>query len=253
MSTMTPVRVGLGPTLKLRPAEIAVVRRILVLVVKIVAGVVPIAALLMTGVVAAIAATSSITQSTWEIAGQWPRWWLFVAGITAVTTYLPVLVTHGMTRWAVFRALGLAGLLTCSLWTAAMVVGHVVERFAYARFGWPDRMTTSHLFGNGYDVLPMILEYELIFLAYTVAGALIGAVYYRFGGIRGTLLLPLAGLPGAIVEALVSGWYQSEDRVGLPDSASAGLALVLMSVATIVLGAAVLHLVIRDVPIQSKK
>jgi hypothetical protein len=129
----------------------------------------------------------------------------------------------------------------------------VVERFAYARFGWSDRMTTSHLFRNGYDVLPMFLEYELIFLAYTVAGALIGAVYYRFGGIRGTLLLPLAGLPGAIVEALVSGWYQSEDRVGLSGSVSAGLVLVLISVAAIVVGAAALHLVIRDVPIQSKK
>jgi hypothetical protein len=253
MSTVAPVRAGLGPSLKLQPAEIVVVRRILVLVLKILAAVAPIAVVVVSGLVAVIANVSSITQSTWEVAGQWPRWWLFVAGITAVTTYLPVLVTHGMTRSAVARALGLAGVLTCALWTGVMIVGHVVERFAYARFGWPDRMTTSHLFSNGYDVLPMFVEYELIFLAYAIAGALIGAVYYRFGGIRGTLLLPLAGLPGAVVEALISGWYQSEDRVGGTDALSAGGVLVLVSVAAILLGAVALHLVIRDVPIHSKK
>jgi hypothetical protein len=255
MSTSAPasVRTGLGSGLRLAPVEVVITRRLLAEMWKITRWFWPAAVVLTTTIGIIIASFTPITKSIWENAGQWPRWWLFAMAIALVATHLPVVVLHGVTRRAAIRALAASGVLISLYWAAFMVAGHVVERFVYARLGWPDTFDTPHLFSDGYDVVPMLAEFALIFLAYQLSGALIGAFYYRFGGIRGTLLLPLGLLPAAAMEVLLAtGWYGAGLQEGLSASRP-GAALLLLGSAVIVgLTGLAVHQVLRDVPIHGK-
>ena len=253
MSTATPVRTALGSGFRLAPAEAVLTRRLMYEMWKVARWFWPVAVLVAVLIEAIIASVAPITQSAWEYAAQWPRWWLFSMGITLIVTYLPVVVAHGVTRRAALRALATSAVLVAATWATFMVIGHIVERFVYGRLGWPDTLTTPHLFSNGYQVLPVFTEYSVIFLAYLVSGGLIGAGYYRWGGIRGTLLLPLGLLPVAAVESLLAtGWYGA----GLQElsfSRPPAAVLVIASAVALGLGWLALYLVLRDVPIKSQK
>lgn len=256
MSTSAPasVRAGLGSGLRLAPVDVVITRRLLVEMWKITRWLWPAAVVVTVTIGFVIASLAPITKSIWENAGQWPRWWLFAMAIAMVATHLPVAVLHGVTRRAAVRVLAVSGVLISLYWAAFMVAGHVVERFVYARLGWPDTLDTPHLFSDGYDVVPMLAEYGLIFLAYQFSGALIGALYYRFGGIRGTLLLPFGLLPAAAMEALLAtGWYGSGLQEGLSASRPAAAVLLVGAIAIVALAELAVHLALRDVPIHTKK
>ena len=220
------------------------------------------AALIATLVATTIVQFTPITKSVWENAAQWPRWWLFSMAIAIVTTTLPVVVAHGVSRRTGLRGVAVAAVLISLIWAGFMTVGHVVERVVYGWLGWPDTMASPHLFADGYDVLPMFVEYAVILLAYIVSGCLIGGLYYRIGAIRGTLALPLGLLPVFAIEALLgTGWYGGfmYDRASEQDQHGLGLTppplviMVLVALAGLALSALVVHLVLRDVPIHSKK
>jgi hypothetical protein len=254
MSTSTAaIRTGSG---RLRPAPVEVVlaRRIFGEMWRITRWFWPIASLVTVGIGFTISRYTPITSSIWENAGQWPRWWLFSMAIALVSTQLPLVVMHGVTRRTGLRALGLAAVAVSLFWAAFMVAGHVIERFVYGRLGWPDALESPHLFGDGYDVLPMLAEFFLIFLAYQVSGALIGALYYRFGVVPGTLLIPLGLLPAVAMELLLStswvgGYLQDTLSLARPPA----FVLVIASVAVLAPAGGAVRLVLRDVPIHGKK
>jgi len=254
MSTTTPIRPGLGSGLRLARAEVVITRRLLNEMWKVTRWLWPAGVLVAVIVGIAISSVSPITQSIWENAGQWPRWWLFAMAIALVATHLPVAVLHGVTRRAAIRAVTLSGVLVSMAWAAFMVCGHVVEQFIYDRLGWPDVLDTPHLFRDGYDVLPMFAEYTLIFLAYVISGGLIGGFYYRFGWFRGTLLIPGGLLPAVAIEGLLStGWYGAGLQQGLSVSRPSAPVLVVASIVVLSLAWQVLYLVLRDVQIANKK
>lgn len=211
------------------------------------------AAVIAVVVAVVIAQFTPITESVWENAAQWPRWWLLGVAIALVTVHLPLVVLHGVTRVAALRALAVSGLLISLLWAGFMVIGQVIERFVYDRLGWPDTFTTPHLFSDGYDVLPMLAEYWLIFFAYLITGALVGGMYYRFGGVRGTLLLPLGLLPAAAIEILLAtGWFGS-GLAELSVERPSAVVVLLGSAVVLALAGLAVHRVLRDVPIHGKK
>ena len=254
MSIAAPVRIGLGPGARLSPVEVVITRRLIGENWRIARWAWPAAALIAVAVGAVIAQFTPVTKSIWENAAQWPRWWLFAMAIALVTNYLPIVVTHGVTRRAAIRAVGVTSVLIGLGWAAFFVVGQVIEQFIYNRLGWPDEMDGPHLYDDGYDVLPMLAEYWLVFLSYLVAGALVGAIYYRFGAIRGTLLLPPALLPAVAIEILTStGWLGAGLQDGLSIARPAVPALMITSVVVLSLAALAIQMVLRDVPIHSKK
>jgi hypothetical protein len=255
MSTSAPAATRTSPTARLRPTpvEMVLTRRILREMWRISRWFWLIAALVATAVGFVISRFTPVTASIWENAGQWPCWWLFSMATALVALQLPMVVLHGVTRRAALRAITVSGVLVGAAWAAFMVVGHVAERLVYAGLGWPDTLQSPHLFSNGYQVLPVFLEYFVIFLAYLVSGALVGGMYYRWGPIRATVLLPLGLLPAVAVELLLAtGWYGS----GLQElftSRPPARVLTIASVAVLGLSWLVLHRVLRDVPIKSKK
>jgi hypothetical protein len=254
MSIEAPPRTAAGSGLRLTSAENVIIRRVLAEMWKVARWFWPAALLIPILIGATIAQFTPITKSIWENAGQWPRWWLFAMAIALVTSYLPIVVAHGVSRRAALRAGAVAGVLIALLWAGLMVVGHVGERAIYQQLGWPDRMDTPHLFADGYDVLPMLAEYGLIFLAYLITGTLVGGLYYRFGAIRATLLLLPAMLPVVATEMLLStGWYGAglQDELSLARSAPPVLAVAVVVVLAFPVLAS--YLVLRDVPLHSKK
>jgi hypothetical protein len=262
MSIEAPTLTATGTRWRLARAENVIVRRLLWEMWRLARWFWLGAALIATLVATTIVQFTPITNSVWENAAQWPRWWLFSMAIAIVTNTLPVIVAHGVSRRAALRGVAVAAVLISVIWSGFMTVGHVVERLVYGWLGWPDEMSAPHLFSSGYDAVPMFLEYAVILLAYLVSGCLIGGLYYRIGAIRGTLALPLGLLPVLAVEVLLgTGWYGGfmYDRATEQDQHGLGLTppplavLVLAALAVLALSALVVHLVLRDVPIHGKK
>ncbi len=227
-TTSTPVRVKPAAGLRLTPAEVVLTRRLLNEMWKVVRWFWPVALTLTFGTGLTIAAFTPVTQSFWENAAQWPRWWLFAMGVALTATQLPMAVLHGVTRRAVIRSLLVSAALISMIWALFMVLGHVIEQFLFDRMDWQYALETPHLFHDGYDVLPIFVEFTLIFLGYQLSGALIGGLYYRFGAWRGTLLIPVGLLPAAAMEALLStGWFGAGLQDGLSVDRPSAIVLTL--------------------------
>ena len=213
----------------------------------------PVAYVAAAAIIFTVSRFTEITHGGWENAGHWPRWFLFSTAIAFTAMYLPVAVAHGITRRAVLRALAATIAVTSVVWAALMAVGHVVEAVVYGALDWPAAPAAPHLFSDGYDVVPMLVEYGLLFGTYMVAGVLLSGLYLRYGAWVGTACIPLGLLPIVAVEALLStGWVggvlqeqAGADRLAAP-------VVVVGAVAVLALGAAAGYALLRDVPLRGK-
>jgi hypothetical protein len=118
----------------------------------------------------------------------------------------------------------------------------------------PHRIDGGHLFRAASDVHLVLAEYTLNLSSFLVAGLLVFLIYYRFGGWRGTLVVPLVlAVPAVAVVALAAGYAGPTDpgSPGLAATIGAGpaVAVALVAVATGLLGA---WLLTRDLPLKSK-
>lgn len=141
-------------------------------------------------------------------------WFPFAIAITLATAYVPVHVASGMTRRVLARASLLAGVLTGLTYAVVMTVALQAEGAVYDAVGWPQRITdTAPLFEQADQVGLVLLDLSLLFVAAQLSGLLVGAVYYRFGGWRGTVALPLTvGPVFAVPTLLTAEWWD----LGLP-------------------------------------
>jgi ABC-2 type transport system ATP-binding protein len=131
---------------------------------------------------------------------------------------------------------------------AYVAAGLVVElALAAATGARGPRLVNSHLFDSASQVHLVVVEYVLAFLAYLVTGWLLGSVYYRFGGWRGTLLAPLALLPLAAVEALIATVDELAGLLGAGPGAAVPLAAGL-GLAAVTAGLLTVRVTVRDVP-----
>lgn len=179
-------------------------------------------------------------------------WFPFSIAVILAVTYLPLHVANGMTRRS-FAQAALAvnltvGLLNATIATAALVV----ERTIYDRLGWIHGGTD----GEGLPVLDGgVLTYwfglAILFTAGQVSGSLVGLAYYRLGGIRGTLALPLCLLPLGAVAVLGLGssvqWYPFGWTADiLPWGTVAAIAVLAAAAISF-------HYLVRNIPIDTRK
>lgn len=189
--------------------------------------------------------TGRATGSVWEHAGG-PVRWVFIFGLVITPMMLPPYLAHGVTRrtftWAAALASGLLVLLT----SAFLALGFLVERAVYAALDAPQTLDGRHLFTDPVQVHLVLAEYALLASGYLVAGWLVGSAYYRFGGWRGSLALPLTAAPALVVEVLLgAGWFGPRDAV------AAGTAVaILLAVAVVGLALVALRLLTRTVPVR---
>lgn len=199
---------------------------------------------------------SGVERSVWEYADDPARWVLFVIGILLAVVVLPTYVAHGVTRGRFTLAGTGFGAVLASLVALYLAAGFLIERAVFAAAGRPHTFADEHLFTTAFEVHLVLAEYAVLGAAYLVAGWLVGICYYRFGGWRGTLALPLTTLPLFTIENVVgTGQWTGL----LPDAAWRAIAewppATTAALVAVVLaaGLAALRALTRTVPINARK
>jgi hypothetical protein len=173
-----------------------------------------------------------LRQSVWEGASTPTSWLLFAGGIACAMT-VPVFVAHGVTRHTVTSAAGLLTLIVAAAAAVYITAGYLLERVIHPAGDLPPRLSGTHLFESTSQFHLMLTEHALLFAGYFVAGWLVSTAYYRFGMLRGTLLLPVTLLPLAGVEVAMDAhhwavflWWRVTGEV--PVLLSVALAMVVV-------------------------
>ncbi|WP_199423277.1 hypothetical protein [Actinotalea solisilvae] len=182
------------------------------------------------GLLAAVAVVLSGSAEHYGLrAGVWgtldtvPRWFAFSLLVGQVAAGTAPHVANGLTRRAYSRLIGLLALATAVAASVVWSLGLAVE----------NSLTSRDL----PDLVPLVAEHAGATACYAVAGALVGAAYYRGGAWWGTLTLPLTVGPVLVVEAWTStGWQGAVGRAaGLPPAPEAVALLLPVLVAGVLL------------------
>lgn len=179
-------------------------------------------------------------------------WFPFSIAIILSVTYLPIHVANGMTRRSFSQAALAVGVIVGVLNAAIATAALLVEREIYRGLDWVHGGNDGSgipVFDGGVWVYALGLA--ILFVAGQLSGSLIGIAYYRLGGIRGTVALPLCLVPLAAVGLLGLGrGVQWNPWSWTADIAPWGTVAALV---VLVASAGVFHLLVRDVSIDSKK
>ncbi len=154
--------------------------------------------------------------SIWEaFAGNGPGWFLMAMGATAVSTYLPTVVAHGVTRRRFALSTTLALAACAAVLAVVVVIGYQYETAVYRRVSWDHVLLGSHMFGSTDQLHLVMAEYWVRYLLFGLVGVLSGYGFYRVGGWWGTALLPLTTLlPLAIGSRLLG---QGTEVLSVPE------------------------------------
>lgn len=214
------------------------------------AGFVVVVAVIATGV----AFFGTLDGSAWEAAAMVPRWYALFIGVALVREFLPLYIAHGQTR----RQFGAHAAVTVSLFAPflaiLLVAGYLLELLIYRMAGLDPSLSNTHLFAESTQIHLVFLEYLIRFLAWTVAGALLGAAFYRWEG-GGLLSLPV-GIAMIIVGEEAVGFDPLPRFIGrvtninldIPDSLGFTLGA---GFGVFILGLALTWLIIRDTPLRN--
>jgi hypothetical protein len=202
---------------------------------------------------------TTVRISAWEQAAQIPRWFAGGMGVYMTWFYLPLYIAHGYTRreFAVQIPVVIAAFATTL--AALMTVGYLIETFAYRMAGWTQALTRTHLFAAP-DQVPLVFsEFWLVFLVWTLAGLLVGAGFYRNGGL-GLLTIPIGLTMLGVVEYAVGdgigpmpfGFLRGLLRPLSTIDPGSLLTVALLTAAVLAVGTALTWAIIRDLPVRSK-
>ncbi|MEZ0075099.1 hypothetical protein [Planotetraspora sp. GP83] len=208
--------------------------------------------LVVTAITVGIAVFGTLTGSVWESATQLTRWFALFIGVGLVREFLPLYIAHGQTR----RQFGAQAAVTVTLFapflSALITAGYLLEKVLYGLAGWPHVLGRSHLFTEPAQVPLVFAEYLIEFLVWIVAGAFIGAGFYRWGG-GGLLTIPvgvgLVVLANAAVGTDLRLPFIRNIGLDLPQSPAMTVGVAL---GMFLLGLALTWAVIRDVPLRNK-
>jgi hypothetical protein len=161
---------------------------------------------LLAGVMAAVVGVVSIPLtirvSGWEQGSQIARWFAGGTGVYLTYYHLPLYVAHGYTRREFAAQTPVVVAAFSGVLALLMSIGYQLEGLVYRVADWPQALTRSHLFDSPDQFWLVLAEFGLVFLLWTVAGALVGAGFYRNGGL-GLLLILVALVMVGVVEYAV--------------------------------------------------
>lgn len=195
--------------------------------------------------IAYVGARGLLEFSIAQFARHGALWMGFVTAILLVTTYTTMHVASGLTRRSFVRASLLNAVLFGLLSALIAALLLEIESVVYAAYDWPHTGVADFDPAAGFGVI--LPAFALSFIAGRLSGLLVGMAYYRFGGWRGTVLLPLTIAPIFLVgsDTLPTGQFQLLGFLGLPAAATFLVGLLVLALA-----AAAYHLIARDVPIR---
>ncbi|MGC5626726.1 hypothetical protein ACPYO6_00585 [Georgenia sp. Z1344] len=171
-------------------------------------------------VVAVVVATllvdhfTTVRVSVMQFAIYATLWFPFSIAV-AIAVVLTTCVANGMTRRSFIRGALASSFVAALGHGLVMALLLIVEGWIYGALGWAhgamgtdDDGIVDGIWESG--LLAPWAVIALMVLAGLVSGLAVGAGYHRFGGLRGTLLLPFALLPVLGAQVLVD--------LGRPDS-----------------------------------
>lgn len=205
--------------------------------------------LLAGAVTGGLALAGRTPGSVWEPATQLARWFAAGVGATIAYTQLPLHVTHGVTRRTFAGQAALSGAALVAALAALVTAGYGLEALLHDAAGWSQALSRSHLFTTPAEQGLVAVESVLLYAVWWSAGAMLGAGFYRDGGV-GLLLLPAAAVQIVLSEVALGPRYLGP--LTFPDlglGPSAGVAAAVCGAACL-LGLAATWAVVRDVPVR---
>lgn len=176
----------------------------------------------------------AIEISYFQFSAHAALWFPFSVGIVSAVL-ITSMVGNGATRRSFARG-AIAGMVAAALLHGTVLaLGFVAEGWIYEAAGWPQRHV-SQAVGDALEG-PVFWQ-ESFLLTWgngivrvaggVTAGLLVGLNYYRFGGWRGTLLLPLGLIPAAFGQDDLIRWFGRDLGFGLRTSALLIAGLVIL-------------------------
>lgn len=135
--------------------------------------------LLVQLITAGFATFRPIDGSLWEPMTQLPRWLAFGAGFQLIGVYLRIHVAHGQTRRGFMRQASVYLVAFAAVLATLTMLGYLMELAIYRMAGWPQNFSRDYLFDSASHIGPILFTYGLVYLVWTVAGALIAATFRR--------------------------------------------------------------------------
>ncbi|MFD1827741.1 MULTISPECIES: hypothetical protein [Mumia] len=178
-------------------------------------------------------------------------YFLGVMGIIIPLAMLPMHLAGGATRRSFTRGVVVAGFALGVTYAFAGAVGMLVESLVFGGLDWSTAIADPGLYDSSGDFFGIWLSWSLTSIAYFLGGVALAVGYYRWGGIGGTvgLILVVTLVVGAEI-ALGGGVYSAGVDAVLGDNMFPAVVLVLISLAAIAAVVAILHRLLRDIPLR---
>ena len=149
-----------------------------------------------------------IDGSVWDGTASIFQYAMLAAGIMVVSGYLPVYVTHGLTRRDVTTGAIIALVGLSAVAALATTVGYGVEHLVFAVADWPHVLVESehdmHIYDQPDQYGLIFVELFGLYVTHAIAGMLIVAGLFRLGWVFGGPLV-LAGVGVAVGAELALG------------------------------------------------
>jgi hypothetical protein len=194
---------------------------------------------------------TAISQSVWDPAVSFVRWFALGYGVYFVYRMLPVYVAHGRTRREFLGAMATFVPVAAAMVAALLTLGLALESVLYRVMDWPQQVPTERLF-DAPDQYPLVfLTYWAMLVVWTTIGLLLGAGFYRSGGRE--LMVVALGLAMVVVTGYAIGFNGLPlvgavvDVADLPLAGALGLCL-----AGLLPGVAATWALVRDLPIRTR-
>lgn len=210
------------------------------------------AVLLLTATVSLV---TEVRISGWEVGTQLIRWFVGAIGVYLTGIYLPLYIAHGRTRREVAGDLAIFAALYAVFVAVLVAVGFSVERLVYRIAGWTQGIESLHLFDAADQYHLILAEHVIVLAVWVTAGAMLGAAYYRNGGI-GLALTPVALVAVMVIEeGTAPGDFRPLptpllELIGVELGAFSPLGAAAIAVGSCVVMAAIAWRIVRDLPVR---
>lgn len=208
--------------------------------------------LLIQLITAGISIYRTVDGSLWEPATQLPRWFAFGTGLWLTGVYLKLHVAHGQTRRGFMRKASVYLVAFAALLATLTMLGYLMELTIYRLAGWQQRFTRDYLlFDSATQVAPILFTYGLVYLVWTVAGALIAATYRRLNWYGLIVVAPFCLAIVVGIELAVGARYVAPLTMDIQFTTSAPLAL-LLGIGGYAVGLAATWALVRNMPLSEE-
>lgn len=168
---------------------------------------------------------------------------------------LPMYVANGTTRREFARHAAMFAPVFALAVALLMQIGFLLEWALYSAMDWPRDVNSEHLYSSATQLHLVFIEHLLVFLVWCVAGAFVGAMFYRSSQL-GSYSIPLGLLAVSAAGIAVRGEWgplgSVYERVTGGPADLPLVASILIALASAAAAGWLVWLTIRDIPIRSQ-